>query len=268
MKRQSWSILMVGLVLIGGTAGLIQKMQASQRLGRPGVRVVNEPLYGRLDTGDTNALFLVASNQVDLPETALDYRSRPVPVDKIVLDWLPKDTTYGQRDYQTTNGFTVKVMVVLMGIDRTSIHQPQYCLTGGGWNITASEITGVPMEKPHRYDLPVMKLTTRRYVKLEDGRQQLLHGVYAYWFVADGELTADHRERMWWMARDMMRSGVLQRWAYVTYFAVCLPGQEEATFERMKKLMAATVPQFQLVAGTPLPALAGGLPTTGPQPGR
>ena len=266
MKRQSWSILMVGLTLIGGTAGLIHHLQSSQRLGQPGVRVVNEPLYGHVDSGDTNAPFLVASNQVYLPETALDYHSRPVPVDKIVLDWLPKDTTYGQRDYQATNGFAIRVMVVLMGTDRTSIHQPQYCLTGGGWNIMASEITGVPMERPHHYDLPVMKLTTSRYRKLEDGRQQLLHGIYAYWFVADGEMTADHKQRMWWMARDLIRAGVLQRWAYVTYFAVCLPGQEEETFERMKKLMAATVPQFQLVAGAPLPALAGEPRTTGPQP--
>jgi hypothetical protein len=28
---------------------------------------------------------------------------------------------------------------------------------------------------------------------------------------------------------------------------VCAPGQEEATFERMKKLIAAAVPEFQRV---------------------
>jgi len=51
---------------------------------------------------------------------------------------------------------------------------------------------------------------------------------------------------MWWMARELFRTGELQRWAYVLCFAVCLPGQEEVTFERIRKFIAAAVPEFQL----------------------
>jgi hypothetical protein len=66
--------------------------------------------------------------------------------------------------------------------------------------------------------------------------------------VADNLLSAGASgfERMWWMARERLRTGVLQRWAYVSYFAPCAPGQEDATFERMKKLITSTVPGFQL----------------------
>jgi hypothetical protein len=39
---------------------------------------------------------------------------------------------------------------------------------------------------------------------------------------------------------------VLQRWAYVSYFAICSPGQEDATFERMSRLIEESVPEFQL----------------------
>ena len=63
--------------------------------------------------------------------------------------------------------------------------------------------------------------------------------------LADGEETPDNYQRMWWLARDLVRTGVLQRWAYVSYFAVCAPGQEEATFERMKNLIALAVPEYQ-----------------------
>ena len=48
-------------------------------------------------------------------------------------------------------------------------------------------------------------------------------GVYVFWFVADNAYTARHGQRMWWMAREMMRTGVLQRWAYVSCFAACPP---------------------------------------------
>jgi hypothetical protein len=65
--------------------------------------------------------------------------------------------------------------------------------------------------------------------------------------VADDALSASVTglERMWLMASKLLRTGVLQRWAYVSCFAACPPGQEEATFERMQKLIAAAVPQFQ-----------------------
>ena len=60
---------------------------------------------------------------------------------------------------------------------------------------------------------------------------------------------------MWWMARDLVRTGVLQRWAYVSYLAICDPGYEQETFERTKKLIADTVPGYQLYPKT-APAVA------------
>ena len=51
------------------------------------------------------------------------------------------------------------------------------------------------------------------------------------------------------MVGDLVRTGTLQRWAYVGCFATCLPGAEEPTFQRMKKFIAAAVPEFQLAAG-------------------
>jgi len=60
-------------------------------------------------------------------------------------------------------------------------------------------------------------------------------------------------ERMWSMAKHLLKTGVLQRWAYVSCFAVCPPGSEEATFERMRQFIAASVPEFQL---TPKPEAA------------
>ena len=84
----------------------------------------------------------------------------------------------------------------------------------------------------------------------------IARGVYVYWYVADGAVSASTSgiQRMWWMVKEMFRTGVLQRWTYVSCLSVCAPGQEEATFERMKKFMAAAVPEFQL-AGPP-PAAA------------
>ena len=49
--------------------------------------------------------------------------------------------------------------------------------------------------------------------------------------------------------RDLVTKGLLQRWAYVAYFAQCLPGQEGVLLEKMKRFASASVPQFQLTTG-------------------
>jgi hypothetical protein len=95
----------------------------------------------------------------------------------------------------------------------------------------------------------VMKLLTTRDF-MSNGKPVTVHGVYVYWFVADDQLTASHGTRMWRMATQLLKTGVLERWAYITCFAICQPGQEEATYARMQKFMQASVPQFQLVPGS------------------
>jgi Protein of unknown function (DUF3485) len=239
MNRQQLTILIVALGLIGGAAALLARLQSSQKLGSPAVKTSPIPGSRRL--------------QVDLPERALDYSSEAIEVDTNAQAWLPKDTSFGQRLYRAPDGFEVSVGVILMGIDRTSIHKTEFCMQGSGWKIDwpASGETLVHMDRPQPYDLPIMKFIATKEVTV-NGAPLRARGVYLVWYVADhDEYTARHTQRMWWMARDLLRTGVLQRWAAVSFFSHCAPGQEAATFERMKALIRASVPEFQLVP-TPL----------------
>ena len=233
MNTRKWLLSVVALLMIGSTAAMLVRLKSHQRLGQPGVKTI--PLVESKNL------------EVILPELVLDYTSERIEQDKIVIGILPKDTSYGQRRYQAPDDFWMQVNVVLMGSDRTSLHKPQFCLEGAGWHIDASASgeESVPIERPLAYDLPVMKLLATKQVE-HDGQVQTFRGVYVYWFVAEDAYTAQHWQRMWWMARELFRTGELQRWAYVSCFAVCLPGQEEATFERTRKFIAAAVPEFQL----------------------
>jgi hypothetical protein len=145
------------------------------------------------------------------------------------------------------------INVVLMGSDRTSIHRPEWCLSGVGWAIDPQETSSIPISEPYPYQLKVTKLTASHAGVTVSGEKITQRVVYVYWFVADHELTASQGQRMRWMARDMLLTGVLQRWAYVACVSLCAPGQEEKTFNRMKELIAAAVPRFQLASGSPMP---------------
>jgi len=249
MKTRQTIVVIAALALMAVAAGALFWLKSGQRLGPPGVKTRSVPGSIRLEAV--------------LPEKVLDYDSEPVETAKLVLDVLPQDTSFGQRRYKATDGFETLLNVVLMGTDRTSLHKPQFCLVGAGWRIDRTELGTVRVYRPQPYDLPVVRLTTSRQVG-EGDQARTVRGVYVYWFVCDDAISGEDSgfHRGWLMAKELFRSGKLQRWAYVTCFAMCAPGQEEATYDRMKKFLMAAVPEFQLTpkpAGTP-PAQAAAAP--------
>ena len=192
--------------------------------------------------------------KTELPETVLGYVSTNSPITKIEYDMLPKDTTLVRRVYHAGSdpkANNVLMSIVLMGTDRTSIHKPQYCLTGQGWQILKTEKQSIAIQKPQPYALPVMKLVTTKDMKANDGKTYSARGIYVYWFVADGVLAAEHGERIWSMITHLMTTGELQRWAYVSCFTVCMAGQEEIAYAELERFITASVPEFQIATGKP-----------------
>jgi Protein of unknown function (DUF3485) len=222
------------LVLVAGTAGVLAHAKSNQKFGLPGVK--------------TRPLANSKNLEVVLPAEVPGYKSEARDQADIVLHGLPVDTSFGQRIYTAEDGFQFLVNVVLMGSSRGSIHKPQVCLTAQGWNINeaSSREEIVHLNKPMSYDLPVMRLNATRRVEA-NGQSFDEQGVYVYWFVDEDRFTASHAQRMLWMAHDVLFKSELDRWAYVAYFAVCPPGQQDAAFARIKQLIMATVPEFQLV---------------------
>lgn len=232
--NQKRFILIVALVLIAGTAGGLTWLGANKRLGRPGIK--SESIPGSVVV------------KIDLPETVLDYTSTNLPQEKIVLDYLPKDTSFARRRYFAPDGVPIDANIILMGTDRTSIHKADYCLAGSGFTTERKETVLIPIGGPAPYELEVAKWTVNRVVE-EDGQKRNEHALYVFWFAADGESTPSYFQYRCQLMWDMLRTATLQRWAYVSFAISCAPGQEQAAFERVAKLIAASVPEFQLPPG-------------------
>lgn len=231
MNTQKRILLIVVLLLIGSTGFAVTWFRAHQKLGTPGIKAT--PVPGAV------------TMKFDLPENVLDYVSTNLPTSEVVTGYLPKDTSYAERLYKAPDGFWVHANVILMGADRTSIHKPEYCLPGQGWQIKEKSEATLSIVGPQPYQMPVARWVIRNVEKLPDGSTREVSGLYVFWFVADNEQTPRNNERMWWITRDLLLTGILQRWAYVSYMTTCLPGQEDAAFERMAKLISASVPEFQ-----------------------
>lgn len=238
MNRKKRILSIVTLALVAGTALLLAKVP--QKLGPPGVKASPVP-------GDTRW-------HIDLPANISGFVSTNRSMDSNSLAMLPKDTSFAERLYYKPGNVPIVSSVVLMGTDRTSIHKAQYCLQGEGMHMDQMTQETIHMDQPQPYDLPVIKIFGRESREI-NGKTMTISIVYVYWYVTDGQLSNDQSgfERMWSMAKQLMLKGVLQRWAYVRFYALCEPGQEDATFDQIKQLIVTSVPQFQL---TPKPSEA------------
>ena len=221
----------VALALVGGTAFALSQIKSHRRLGSPGIKA--EAIPGS------------SVMKISLPENVADFTSSNVPTAQVVLDYLPKDTSFAQRHYVAPDGMFVQANMILMGDDRTSIHQPDYCLPGQGWQIVEHKGVKIPIGDVPPYDLPAQRWTVHNMFDGPDGKKQLVSGLYVFWFVAGDSQTDDYQGIQKSILHHLLRDGVLERWAYVSYFTLCAPGQEDAAFARLQKLIAGSVPEFQ-----------------------
>jgi hypothetical protein len=235
MKRAPIILALIVLVLMGITALGLNHVRSGHTLGEPGVKT-----RPRSDSKNLEIL---------LPEIVAGYSSEISTQSETELLKLPADTSFRTRVYHAPDDFWSEVTVVMMGSDRSSIHKPQICMTGQGWTIndSASRQEDVPMTKPYPYTLRVNKLVASKELT-QDGRQVPVRGVFVYWFVDADHLTASANQWMlWWMPRDLLTRGVLERWSYISYFTACPPGGEDAAFKRLKEFIVQSVPEYQLV---------------------
>lgn len=231
-----------GLLLIGATALVLRQIDRHRQVGKPGLVMVAEDVFDE-------AGGIVNTNTVALPKRVLNYDSTNAPITKVELSWLPADTTYARRVYFRSDAYPLQVNVVMMGLDRSSIHKPQICLTGQGWQVISESADTISLAGTSAVNLPVWKMIAQQPQTLADGSQRMVKAVYVYWFVADGHVTARHGQRMWWMARELLTTGTLQRWAYVSVLGLCLPGQEEETYERIREFIAESAPEYHRFDG-------------------
>lgn len=253
MTRQERIIAVVVLSLIG--LGALAIHFGKPHLGNPGLALERAPLTNELGK-------VVRDERVRFPQTAGGFVSIDGPISDVESTNLPPDTTFGRRIYRDDSGFYAQLTAVMMKTDRTSIHRPQVCITGQGWKIDKTEIIDIPVPLPSPYVLKATCLTSSKIFRdPQSGKESPISSVYIYWFVSEKRTVPGHSEALWAISQDLLTTGTLYPWAYVSCFGRCLPGQEGAATARMKRLLSEAVPQFQLTP--PNPKQTASLPASG-----
>ncbi len=228
----------LALMVTGLGALSVGWLSSRQVLDQPGVKLSAVPLIG--EDGR-----LVRTNSVAIPTRVDGFQFQTLPVTDVELISLPPDTVFGRGAYRDPDGNWAQLNVVVMGTDRTSIHRPDYCLTGQGLKVTSRQ--EIPFAAPGKPGpKTVQRFDFRRLRTTPDGRSVEEGGVYVFWFVSRDRQTASHWQRQWWMIQDLVTRGMLQRWAYISVLALCPPGAEDDAFRRVSELISATAPYFEV----------------------
>jgi len=241
VSRKALMMLLVVMTLVGGGALMCTRMKNHRQLGAPGVKVVATPSLDQ----DGN---IVRTNSVKLPELVLNYNSEAVGLTPVELQTLPEDTIFGRRVYHNPNATNDQIILsaVLMGVDSRSIHKPEICLPAQGWRIQETpEI--LRFGASNEWKVPIMKMVAHKTFQDTKGIDQSVTLVMVYWFVTEGHITASHMERMWLMGREILSSGTLQRWAFMSCYTLCQEGGETAGYSRLEHFLAAALPEVQIV---------------------
>jgi len=156
---------------------------------------------------------------MQLPEHISGYVGFPREVSEEERYWLPWDTEMLKREYQpigVTNESqtwlrSIAVTLILSGSDARSLHRPEVCLDGQGWDITGHEVVTLDVNgKP----LPVMDLFIERTIERANGDLWTLRANYLYWWMGKEEATPHTWNRVLLSSMDNVFKNVNNRWGY------------------------------------------------------
>lgn len=126
------------------------------------------------------------------------------PVEKTQL---PSDTVILKKNYTRATGEQILATVVVTGRQRASIHKPQWCLPGQGYNIESTTTVQLPF--------PATLLALRKDQPQSSKGLSVRKLSFIYWFYGGGRQASDNSERLFWMAWDNLFNGIVQQWAYI-----------------------------------------------------
>ncbi|MEZ0389994.1 MAG: exosortase-associated EpsI family protein [Verrucomicrobium sp.] len=196
---------------------------------------------------------------MSLPEELPKFLAKLEEPDPVEKGLLPEDTEFAKAMYYTptldlSRRDVAHCSIVLSGAERKSIHRPEVCLQGQGWNLMDSRI--IPIDFGNGTHLKVKDLYIEKPITLNDGTKKRLRAHYIYWFVGTDVSTPSSAERIWLTLWDNVTRNVNHRWAYPSLMAIVsgdfTPDQvgqrsrtNEETVTMLVDLIRQLAPKFQ-----------------------
>ena len=199
---------------------------------------------------DTGYVVAAPGIGTDLPARHAGFESVDMPMSTIERQILHEDVSIGRRFY-TTPERAILASVVMSGVIKRSLHEPQVCLPGQGWIIDGKQLIEIDagLEQPVQATL----LSLHRDTRNAEGMVRRTRALNVYWyFGSDGSTAASYNRHVAISYVDSVLRNLNHRWALVSFFAPLREqamGQEDpfaelTALEDLKSFIRSLVPEL------------------------
>lgn len=187
---------------------------------------------------------------IQLPARHAGFESVDMPMSTLERQILHEDVTIGRRFY-TTPERAILASVVMSGVMKRSLHEPQVCLPGQGWIIDAKN--RIEIDAGLSWPVQATLLSMHRDTQTAEGVVRRTRALNVYWyFGSDGTTAASYDRHVAVSYVDSVLRNLNHRWALVSFFAPLRDqaiGQEDlfaevTALEDVKTFIRSLVPDL------------------------
>ncbi len=147
--------------------------------------------------------------------------------------WLPEDTRILKRNYSRGDGEMLAISVVVSGKSRLSIHRPEMCLPGQGFQILSTKVRTLDLGQGRTLRVNVVQAA-------RTGERPI---GFLYWFVNPRRETTSHWARIFSDVWARCVHNRVNRWCMVTVFST-QPLEDPETLRMIAPFLGEWYPQM------------------------
>ena len=176
-----------------------------------------------------------------LPDEIPNHKAYPLEISEQERFWLPSDTGMLKRGYYPAHASTkeeavarsISVTLIQSGADQRSLHRPEVCLDGQGWDIIDQPVVAL---KIRGNTLKVKDLHLERRVIQPDATDKIVRAHYIYWWVGSQVSTPDTAKRALISLRENILHNRNTRWGYPSIMGFVDEERGETREQTQKRL--------------------------------
>jgi len=202
-KAGHYVVVLVLLSALAAAVLLLTRSQARAVANAPSIEVLDIPPY------------IGQCQQLGEDEEVDEYTARVLETSSILI-----------RDYLSPEGYPVQLTIVYAGTTRRSLHFPELCLVGAGWEVRDQDVTDVGF-----------LFNAKRLVLISGEKQQAV----LYWFKTGDNMTGNYFVNAAHWAKNQLTFGTSTS-AMIKLTAMIRPGREEAAFAVLERFAMQLAP--------------------------
>jgi exosortase len=145
------------------------------------------------------------------------YQGSPHDMTAMERNILDPGVELVRSQYISSDQRMVVATVIQSGIGKRTLHRPEVCLPGQGWNIT--DRTLIPMKLANGTTIQAMMLRMFRDFEPSPGQRRRMRALNIYWYIgSDGTTSPDYYDHIRIGYIDAVFKNLSHRWAMASFF--------------------------------------------------